>query len=600
MSLSPTYSPSSIKSHASTPQVGRHTCEPLGTSCQQMVESQNEEGMDVCFTQWERNTFSLRTACVNRRHSADGGVTSGSRDRLADSDRFHPYHRQFSDGAVAVAGCLQERPPSSYLQELRSPDTCSHSEDGTTAWDQYNGSIQVSGVMVHSVLFMLRLCNPTQSDELTSSCCNSKLPFIFSNPQSSYTEIPTAPVEPSCFLSQNYASYNSSSPLQQVSSRLYPNSNQSTNTKYSLSTQSHKDQSLFPKPIYSYSILIFMALKNSKTGSLPVSEIYSFMTEHFPYFKTAPDGWKNSVRHNLSLNKCFEKVENKNGNTSRKGCLWALNPAKVEKMQEELHKWRRKDPISVRRSMARPEDLDRLLGERPDKLRSLPPYTSPAPISRMAPLYRTASSSCTPAQVRRACQPVGRSHYARIQPQQPCYFPPATPHPSNSFAVYSPCGQQPAAGDPSATGSLNSPMPGRMPPVYNAALQDLLLEGDASYDIDTLNPTLIDLQLQGNLWEELREDSLVLEPQVSNTALSACQHSQDSCQLQLITPPLSESSAEAAGGQCKAEYEDEEDTGTGRDVGQHGRLNGLHPVVYSGVESLAGYLTSCTTSISLM
>lgn len=28
-----------------------------------------------------------------------------------------------------------------------------------------------------------------------------------------------------------------------------------------------------------------MALKNSKTGSLPVSEIYSFMKEHFPYFK---------------------------------------------------------------------------------------------------------------------------------------------------------------------------------------------------------------------------------------------------------------------------------------------------------------------------
>lgn len=33
------------------------------------------------------------------------------------------------------------------------------------------------------------------------------------------------------------------------------------------------------------STLIFMALMNSKTGSLPVSEIYSFMTEHFPYFK---------------------------------------------------------------------------------------------------------------------------------------------------------------------------------------------------------------------------------------------------------------------------------------------------------------------------
>lgn len=35
----------------------------------------------------------------------------------------------------------------------------------------------------------------------------------------------------------------------------------------------------------SLSCLIAMALKNSKTGSLPVSEIYSFMKEHFPYFK---------------------------------------------------------------------------------------------------------------------------------------------------------------------------------------------------------------------------------------------------------------------------------------------------------------------------
>ncbi|KAF5900604.1 forkhead box protein N1-like, partial [Clarias magur] len=55
-----------------------------------------------------------------------------------------------------------------------------------------------------------------------------------------------------------------------------------------LSPQTGRDGSVqpqYPKPIYSYSILIFMALRNSRTGSLPVSEIYSFMTEHFPYFK---------------------------------------------------------------------------------------------------------------------------------------------------------------------------------------------------------------------------------------------------------------------------------------------------------------------------
>lgn len=38
-------------------------------------------------------------------------------------------------------------------------------------------------------------------------------------------------------------------------------------------------------PVSGPSCLIAMALKSSKTGSLPVSEIYSFMKEHFPYFK---------------------------------------------------------------------------------------------------------------------------------------------------------------------------------------------------------------------------------------------------------------------------------------------------------------------------
>lgn len=51
-------------------------------------------------------------------------------------------------------------------------------------------------------------------------------------------------------------------------------------------------------------------------------------------------------------------MENKSGSSSRKGCLWALNPAKIDKMQEELQKWKRKDPIAVRKSMAKPGEAD--------------------------------------------------------------------------------------------------------------------------------------------------------------------------------------------------------------------------------------------------
>lgn len=49
---------------------------------------------------------------------------------------------------------------------------------------------------------------------------------------------------------------------------------------------------IWPTPPFASSCLIAMALKNSKTGSLPVSEIYSFMKEHFPYFKVrGPSPW---------------------------------------------------------------------------------------------------------------------------------------------------------------------------------------------------------------------------------------------------------------------------------------------------------------------
>ncbi len=70
------------------------------------------------------------------------------------------------------------------------------------------------------------------------------------------------------------------------------------------------------KPPYSFSCLIFMAIEDSPLKKLPVKDIYNWILTHFPYFQNAPTGWKNSVRHNLSLNKCFKKVEKEKGQVS--------------------------------------------------------------------------------------------------------------------------------------------------------------------------------------------------------------------------------------------------------------------------------------------
>lgn len=63
------------------------------------------------------------------------------------------------------------------------------------------------------------------------------------------------------------------------------------------------------KPPLSFACMIFMAIESSPDKMLPVREIYNWIMKKFPFFRTASPGWKNSVRHNLSLNKCFRKVE---------------------------------------------------------------------------------------------------------------------------------------------------------------------------------------------------------------------------------------------------------------------------------------------------
>ncbi|XP_007942676.1 forkhead box protein N3 [Orycteropus afer afer] len=92
------------------------------------------------------------------------------------------------------------------------------------------------------------------------------------------------------------------------------------------------------KPPYSFSCLIFMAIEDSPTKRLPVKEIYNWILEHFPYFANAPTGWKNSVRHNLSLNKCFKKVDKERSQSIGKGSLWCIDPEYRQNLIQALKK----------------------------------------------------------------------------------------------------------------------------------------------------------------------------------------------------------------------------------------------------------------------
>ncbi|KAG0358352.1 Forkhead box protein J2, partial [Gamsiella multidivaricata] len=83
--------------------------------------------------------------------------------------------------------------------------------------------------------------------------------------------------------------------------------------------------SKYPKPNHSYSYLITTAILESPQQQMTLNEIYEWVMERHPWYRTAINGWKNSIRHNLSLNKAFMRVPRPPSEPG-KGSYWKLDP----------------------------------------------------------------------------------------------------------------------------------------------------------------------------------------------------------------------------------------------------------------------------------
>ena len=83
------------------------------------------------------------------------------------------------------------------------------------------------------------------------------------------------------------------------------------------------EDSTYKKPSMSYPQLIAEALNNAPEKTLVLSDIYKAINDKHPYYVLEKQRWKESVRHTLSQNKNFIKVEKIEG-PEKRGCYWKL------------------------------------------------------------------------------------------------------------------------------------------------------------------------------------------------------------------------------------------------------------------------------------
>ncbi|XP_061629491.1 forkhead box protein P2-like isoform X2 [Phyllopteryx taeniolatus] len=100
-----------------------------------------------------------------------------------------------------------------------------------------------------------------------------------------------------------------------------------------LAYSSEKEHELYKnadiRPPFTYATLIRQAILESADTQLTLNEIYTWFTRTFAFFRRNAATWKNAVRHNLSLHRCFVRVEN------AKGGVWTVDEAEYQRRRSQ-------------------------------------------------------------------------------------------------------------------------------------------------------------------------------------------------------------------------------------------------------------------------
>jgi len=177
------------------------------------------------------------------------------------------------------------------------------------------------------------------------------------------------------------------------------------------------------KPPYSYIALTAMALWHSPERMLPLSDIYKFIMDSFPYYRKNTQRWQNSLRHNLSFNDCFIKIPRRPDRPG-KGAYWTLHPKAIAMFENGSLLRRRKrfkldtdEKDTLESELAALSNLNRVLA------------SNFGPVENYVPTPHMIHPIPQP-QVNHIVPPLHHSHYPTMSPNYQLSGPPLWAPPS--------------------------------------------------------------------------------------------------------------------------------------------------------------------------
>lgn len=107
--------------------------------------------------------------------------------------------------------------------------------------------------------------------------------------------------------------------------------NQQEQIKFALPNLEEHANNTNDRPPFAYNTIIYLAMKASNNSKLQIADIYAKIMSQWAYYRTRCNetGWKNSIRHNLTVGHCFKKVSREEADG--KGGYWEIDDTIAEK-----------------------------------------------------------------------------------------------------------------------------------------------------------------------------------------------------------------------------------------------------------------------------